>query len=181
MASLPRFSVLSQNFPKKDLVPTKQLLDAIGGRVRAELNDGVNTCAIRISDMLNRSGVPLVHTPGLYMLKGGKPAAGEAGGGRSASSLYLLRVGDMKKYLEKNFGKGTLIYDAMKDHASLTNIDRPTQGIVVFIWSGKYADFGATGHVDLLSVAPGAVACQGACYWWDKQGPMTAYLWPTAA
>jgi hypothetical protein len=46
-------------------------------------------------------------------------------------------------------------------------------------WEGKYADFGATGHVDLLRVEPGGASCQGTCYWWDKKGPMTAYLWAT--
>lgn len=47
MRLLPKYSVLSQNYPNKHNVSTKSLLDGIGGDVRKTLTDSVNTCAIR--------------------------------------------------------------------------------------------------------------------------------------
>ena len=54
----PRYSTLLANYPKAFSKPTKILLDEIGGPVRAALSDSVNTCAIRMSVALNRSGTP---------------------------------------------------------------------------------------------------------------------------
>jgi len=72
MSSLPPFSVLTANYPAKSQIPTKQLLDSIGGPVREHLDDDVNTCALRMSACLNASGAPLIHVGGLYTLKGAR-------------------------------------------------------------------------------------------------------------
>ncbi|HEY0705738.1 MAG TPA: hypothetical protein VGG33_03020 [Polyangia bacterium] len=49
MRKLPRFSVLKANYPDKVALPTKALLNRIGGQVRQQFNDAINTCAIRMS------------------------------------------------------------------------------------------------------------------------------------
>jgi hypothetical protein len=53
---LPKYNLLASNYPDKHQVPTKALLDGIGGEVRKTLSDSVNTCAIRMSETFNRSG-----------------------------------------------------------------------------------------------------------------------------
>jgi len=103
----------------------------------------------------------------------------------TAPDLYILRVGDMHKYLDQQYGKGQLIYDAMKDPKNLTNFKaRATQGIITFVWGGKPREFGASGHIDLFRVWPNGdqpprfqSSCQGECYWWTIGGPMTAFFW----
>ena len=63
MRMLPRYNVLTPNYPDKHRVPAKSLLDEIGGEVRKTLVDSVNTCAIRMSEALNRSGHLIQTTP----------------------------------------------------------------------------------------------------------------------
>jgi hypothetical protein len=98
--------------------------------------------------------------------------------------LYIIRVLDMKRYLETNYGPGRLIYDATKQPRDLVNLSVQTQGIIVFVWSGPYSQFGAFGHVDLFRLWPNGEqpprlepACAGECHWWTVGGPMTAFLW----
>jgi hypothetical protein len=185
MRSLPKYSVLTSNYPDKHQLPTKSLLDAIGGEVRKTLGDSVNTCAIRMSEALIRSGQPIQKTAGLYQLQGARtsPVPGRPS---AALNRYIVRVPDLKKYLEKHYGMGKLIYDADKRPTELVNLPRQTQGIIVFVWSGVFREFGASGHVDLFRLWPNGdqpprleAACEGQCYWWTQGGPMKAYLWET--
>jgi hypothetical protein len=122
---------------------------------------------------------------GLYELQGAKP---QPSPGKPAGhpSRYIIRVPDMKKYLEKEYGVGKLIYDATKQPTNLVNLPRKTQGSIVFMWSGVFRDFGASGHVDLFHLWPNGdnpprlqPECDGQCYWWTQGGPMKAYLWET--
>jgi hypothetical protein len=143
----------------------------------------MNTCAIRISDMLNRSGRPIRKMAGLRQLKGAKPQGGLGSHG-TQPSLYIVRVLDMKRYLEKEYGNGKLIYDAAKQPRNIVNVPRQTQGIIVFVWSGIFREFGASGHVDLFHLWPAEgqpprlqPECEGQCYWWTQGGSMKAYLW----
>jgi hypothetical protein len=101
-------------------------------------------------------------------------------------SLYIIRVPDMKKYLEKHYGFGKLIYDANKRPTELIDLSRQTQGIIVFEWNGVFREFGASGHVDLFRLWPNGdhpprlePTCEEQCYWWTQGGPMKAYLWET--
>ena len=189
MSKLPSFSTLKNNYPSKADLPTRTLLDSIGGQVRKLLDD-INTCAIRMSLCLNESGAPLIHTAGLYALAGAKPTV-TPGDHRppGPAPLFLLRVGDMKTYLRRVYGAGTLIYDARVDPKKIHLGGRKrVQGIVVFEWLGPPKQFGATGHVDLFSVIDRGEnmtpqftpACEGNCYWLDNAGPMVAHLWETA-
>ena len=70
MRSLPRYSTLVANYPKSIDKPTKVLLDEIGGEVRAQLSDSVNTCAIRMSVALNKSDRPIQPRGRVYLLRG---------------------------------------------------------------------------------------------------------------
>jgi hypothetical protein len=63
------------NYPSKSEFTTKKLLDSIGGEVRGSLRDSVNTCGLRMSVCLNRSGAPILRAPGLYELTGARPSS----------------------------------------------------------------------------------------------------------
>jgi hypothetical protein len=176
MLRLPPFSALKVNYPTKAELNTKQLLDRIGGGVRQALRDDANTCALRVSLCFNRSGAPIVRMPGLYELSGARPP-----------DRYIVRVHDMKTYLERVFGPGRRIYDARSEPSKIhLGGQKHVQGVVVFDWLGPPREFGATGHVDLFRVMErtGAMplfvpACEGTCYWLDERGPMVADLWET--
>ena len=170
-------------------LPTKALLDSIGGQVRSLRND-INTCALRMSVCLNGSGAPLVHTAGLYTLAGAKPTTSPSDHRPAAAApVFVIRVLDMKAYLQRVYGAGKLVYDARVDPKKIHLGGRKhVQGIVVFEWLGPPKEFGATGHVDLFSVVDRGEtmtpqftpACEGHCYWLERNGPMVAYLWETA-
>jgi hypothetical protein len=108
MKNLPRYLALAANYSDKHTVPAKALLDRIGGQVRKIVNDGMNTCAIRISDALNRSGDPILRMPGLYQLEALRPPTIPGVIGKPPD-LYIVRVPDMKAYLERRYGSGKLI------------------------------------------------------------------------
>src|ERR1700690_4183516 len=92
MEILPAFSSLTKNYPSKREHPTRGFLGTIGGQVRQSLRDDANTCALRMSWCLNKSGAPLVHTAGLYVLTGATPAIAP-GDHRPAPSVarFVLR------------------------------------------------------------------------------------------
>lgn len=191
MSVLPPFSKLRANYPAKSSVPAKALLDSIGGQVRASLRDDVNTCALRMSECLNKSGAPLIHIAGLYTLVGDSAAAPSLGH-RPASPRprFIVRVHDMMTYLRRVYGQGHTIYDARSEPNAVHLRGRKhVQGIIVFEWLGLPREFGATGHVDLFSVvdrgpdvAPQFVpACDGECFWLTSAGPMVAHLWETTS
>jgi hypothetical protein len=183
--SLPTFTTLATNFPDTVSFPTKKFLDSIGGQVRANLSDAINTCAIRLSYALNESGAHIRPTAGVHLHKGAPqivPSTARHASPATASEQYIFRVADMKTYLVSRYGKGTLIYDGHDPTEFKVPFLHTTQGIVVFEWIGRWADFNASGHVDLLRVVLGnghpptlIPGCVGHCYW--MPGPMLAYLW----
>ena len=185
MKALPSYRTLVSNYPNKHDTPTSELLNEIGGEVRSNLTDAVNTCAIRVSYALNHSGTPITRMAGLYLLQGAA-AKGPAGpAARPRSDLYILRVLDMKKYLTHEYGVGKKIYDAGTAGDKLVGVTAATQGIILFQWNGPFAEFGATGHVDLFQLSASNPAspsdliseCEGACYWQQTAKPMEAFLW----
>jgi hypothetical protein len=189
MQQLPRFSVLKANYPDKLSMPTKVLLDTIGGDVRARFSDAVNTCAIRMSWCLNRSGQPIAQVPDLAYATGKKPEVDPTRRKQTPPERFLIRADEVKTYLEAQYGPGALIYDARKTPERVTLGGRKVvQGIIVFDWLGTFEEFGASGHVDLFFVldqgreaTPQFVpACVGTCYWQDTKKPMKAYLWEAA-
>ncbi|HEY0708405.1 MAG TPA: T6SS effector amidase Tae4 family protein [Polyangia bacterium] len=190
MRKLPRFSVLKANYPDKVAFGTKALLDTIGGDVRRQFNDAINTCALRISWCLNKSDQPIVRVPNLAFASGTKAKPDPKRNKPEPAPLYLFRASEMKTYLEAQYGPGTLIYDASVAPEKVKLGGRKAvQGIIAFDWLGRFDEFGASGHVDLFFVldqgsaaSPQFVpACAGACYWQDSKKPMKAYLWETEA
>jgi hypothetical protein len=183
MSTLPPFSVLRANYPSKSKLPTRLLLDSIGGQV-ATLRDSVNTCALRMSVCLRNSGAPLEHLGGLTWMAGKTASPGDHHA--PPAPRFIIRVHDMRTYLQRVYGPGSLIYDARVDPMKIhLGGRRHVQGILVFEWLGPLRQFGATGHVDLFSVVdqgpdmkPRFVpACEGECFWLTDPGPMIAHLW----
>jgi hypothetical protein len=184
--ALPTYRELKAHFPDHAKYPTPKLLDEIGGQVRENLDDGDNTCAIRMSYTLNKAGKRLRLTPGLHALKGAPhPAHGTGHHAHQTmtSDLYLYRVLEMKTYLVKHYGAGVRIYNGYKPHdfKHPLPIKHVTQGIIAFTWQGPFNDFGASGHVDLyqglLTGDPQTLGanCAGQCYF--NIGPMIADFW----
>lgn len=181
---LPQYRALLQAYPDKHKIAAKALLDAIGGEVRRSLSDAVNTCALRMSYCLNVAGQKIRRMPGLYELPGARSPLRSPAPARS--DLYVIRAKEMKQYLDVEYGRGTLIYDAARNPKEIVNLQRQTQGVIVFDWEGRPRDFGAGGHVDLFRLWPSGdnlprlePACFGECFWWTIGGPMKAYLWET--
>lgn len=186
MKELPRFSVLKANYPTKSQMDTKALLDAIGGQVRKSFNDSINTCAIRMSWCLNKSGHRVERVRGVPVFEGVRAPVNPRLARQLSPDLFIASAQKMKHYLENTYGPGKLIYDARKEPQRIKLGGRTAvQGIVMFDWQGAIRDFGATGHVDLFHVLDqGAAArpqfipaCVGSCFWQDEKQPMLAYLW----
>ena len=186
MLKLPRFSTLVSNYPKTSNKPTKTLLDEIGGQVRTQLSDSINTCAIRMSVALNRSHSPIRPCGQLYMLTGKTPPHPSNPRVKLAPSRYLVRAKEMRTYLDHEFGVGRLVYDGSRQ-IEPTFSPGQKQGIICFDWVGPWAGFQAGGHVDLLRLVvdtAGKVTrllpnCEGHCYFLPTLGPMRAYFWGT--
>jgi hypothetical protein len=184
--SLPTFRELKANFPDHARFRTPTLLNSIGGQVRQNLKDADNTCAVRLSYTLIKSGTPIRHTPGVHALKGAPhvvPSTAHHAHPTMASDLYVFRVLEMKEYLVKHYGPGALVYNGYRatHFVEPPPIKGSTQGIIAFTWQGPFNDFGASGHVDLyqglLTGNPQTMGanCVGQCYF--LTGPMIAHFW----
>lgn len=182
------FRRLVAAFPDHAGFPAAALLNSIGGQVRQSVRDTDNTCAVRLSYMLNHGGAPLRRLPGPILWRESAPQPGTpmAPGVRPpmVKNLFLIRANDVKEYLSRRYGAGTLIWDGYHPDKFKVPFTGATQGIIVFEWKGPFRDFGALGHADLFRVllTPGTPpmltpACVGQCYW--QHGPMYAYLWET--
>jgi hypothetical protein len=184
--ALPTFRELVAHFPDHTKYPTPKLLNEIGGQIRLRLNDADNTCAIRLSHTLNKSGAPLKVVPAPHFLKAAPhvvPGTEHHAHPAHKEDLYIYRVLEMKDYLIKRDGKGVRIYNGHK----ATHFTEPppikgaTQGIIAFEWQGPFNQFNASGHMDLyrglLTGNPQALGanCIGACYF--NAGPMIADFW----
>lgn len=126
----------------------------IGGKVQAKLEKKVfvNACAIRMSYVLNQSGLIVAQAPGLH-------SAGADG------RQYLVRVSDLLKFLISRWGQADVIVDFPKerDFAGKT-------GLIVFDvpeWND------ATGHATLWNGKQG-MECSDSCYFSKSK---RAYLW----
>lgn len=101
----------------------------IGGEVDQDFL-GLNTCAIRMSRVLNYVGLRISRSSEYYTIKGGD------------GMYYMPRVKDMDKWLRKNVGAPTV-------HAGANSMAKfkGKKGIILFVID-VFTD-GATGHVDL--------------------------------
>jgi hypothetical protein len=131
------------NLFSKVNVGVKEVGKLIGGKVEHNAENGIftNACPIRMSYVLNYSGV-LIPKPGAgYAVVSGKDA-----------KWYMYRVKDMMQYLEITFGKPDLAVASprIKDFAG-------KKGIMLIRGSG-WQD--ASGHVTLFD----GKLCSDACH-----------------
>lgn len=186
MRRIPRYSTLLANYPNPRTKSTHDLLDEVGGPIREKFSDATNTCAIRMSMALNKSGVPIHSCAGVFMMKGQTPPSPPNLHPKKSPSWYVVRAKEMRIYLDRVFGRGRLVYDGSKK-LKPSFPHRHTQGIIAFDWMGPWAGFQAGGHVDLLSLSTDASGgipqnlpnCEGHCYFLPDLGPMRAYFWET--
>jgi Type VI secretion system (T6SS), amidase effector protein 4 len=180
------FAKLATQFPDHARHSGHQLLTEIGGGVRSILKDTDNTCAVRLSYAMNHAGLTL-HRNGAhaYWLHGAPrtdPKTTTWVKPKIIEDLYVIRVPDMQKYLTKEYGEPTLIWDGYTFNDWKVPFRGPTQGICLFAWKGPYAQFQATGHADLFRFVVTAdkppqlhPTCVDQCYF--RPGPMYLYLW----
>lgn len=120
--------------------------EAIGGKVKANINSGVfeNACAIRMSYVLNNTGIPVV--------AGGASTVSGADGRR-----YIYRVKDLAPFIETRLGKPDT--DARKPSPKLL---QGRKGILLFDVAGWS---NASGHATLWDGSK----CSDKCYFDQAQ------------
>jgi hypothetical protein len=151
----------------------------IGGQLLKDLTniypdlDLMNTCAIRLSYCLNRSGHKISPAKGVRLYLG------------ADKNLYAISADEMIKYLNAKFDAPVKIWDGNKAVGKqwLGGVTPPTQGIVGYDWQGRTADFGASGHVDIgkLTDAKSAAITDIGTGSYFRTGPMIVYFWACAA
>lgn len=152
------FSVLKKNYPPKQLVKTPELFKEIGWDDLIDNPTYENTCAIRLSLALIKSGVRLPEArmsinAGPYKNRRIEPGQGKL-------SLILARkamLGTPEKFKAGTHEKG------------IGN----RSGIVSFfsLIPGVYEQ----GHIDIVSFSDGgARKCGSECYWASKE----VWFWP---
>lgn len=194
MAQIPAFATLTKNFPYKPkaLTPNrtgpipagafvgtnKELVAAIGGDLLKSLGDiypdldQMNTCAVRLSYCLNRSGSDVTKVGSVRMFKG------------ADGKYYTISADEMITYLRSKYGKPALIFDGDKkaDKEWRGAVKPPVQGVFGYDWQGRIADFGASGHVDIGRLpsadVTGITEYGTGAYFLD--GPMKVYFWASA-
>jgi len=146
-AGILKWADMFKHYPSED-IDTEDLYDEIGGGLpenyNKDPNNWENSCVIRMSRGLNYSGV---------LLPSKTPSKGGAITGKDGYN-YWVRVRDMKKFLENEFGTPNVEADGGE---SAVNEFKHRKGIIAFDvvgWSNS------TGHVTLwdgtdLSYAPG--------------------------
>lgn len=141
--------------------------EKIGGKVAANINSGVfkNTCAIRMSYILNRGGLEIKYEQE-------KTVSGFI---NEKKFWFYYRMKDLINFLTNEWGKPDII------------IDRPTEkdvegkkGIIIF--ETDFSD--ATGHATLIKGAQlidgthTAASCYDHCYFYSQGYDTTqAYFW----
>lgn len=130
----------------------KRVAEVIGGRVAFNINEvdehyrWKNTCAVRLSYILNESGLKVPAIPG-------KTVSGSDG------SQYFYRVRDLNEFLILSLGKPEVVSGDVRSPAGL----KGRKGIVLFDISG-WTD--ASGHASLFD----GNGCYDACYFYHPQG-----------
>ncbi|WP_175836954.1 T6SS effector amidase Tae4 family protein [Burkholderia anthina] len=151
----PHFSLLSSHYPSNRTVSREALYDALGWQDLNANPSYANTCAIRVSLALVRSGMTL--RGGLVIQKG--PHRGrriEAGQARLARMLAEPAY----------FGKAEVF---QRDDAAAGIAGR--KGVAAF-WNIPGYMNGRGGHIDLIDGA--RALCSSDCYWTAS----TVWFWP---
>ncbi|MFL5786867.1 MAG: T6SS effector amidase Tae4 family protein, partial [Flavisolibacter sp.] len=135
----PSFSSMNSNYMGSKYT-ADEVYNSIGGNVLknhiSDPDNFSNSCALRLSKALNKSGVKIPNVKG-KTLKG------------ADGSYYFFRVSDLKVFLINKFGKP----DVKGTESSLSN----EKGIILF----DNCDFSdATGHLDIWD----GKTCKDECY-----------------
>lgn len=155
----PFFYVLSKNYPSKHDVTKEALFKEIGWDDLINNGNYADTCAIRVSVALIKSGIFIA---GRMAIKKGPHKGKLIEPGQGNLSHLLARAsqfGEPEKYKGGAAGEQGI---------------GTRQGIVSF-WRlhPEYGD--RQGHIDIVSPALGGVLrCGGACYW----GSGEVWFWP---
>lgn len=152
----PQYAVLRRNFSPPKLLARSQLFAEIGHAELAKNAAWTNTCAIRLSLALAKSGVTL---PGRMVIRSGKLK------GKRIEQNVVRLAG----YLTDLYGKPEE-WDNGSDASAYIGIRR---GIIAF-----YSLYGQStdglNHIDLVSPAEGIDKCANTCYW----GATKFQFWP---
>ncbi len=187
MAKLPTFADLRRNFPYKTAAQAapgalvkgnKDLVQYIGGQLEKRLSaiypdlDLMNTCAIRLSYCLNQSGFPIRQLGGVRTIMGGD------------NKLYTISADEMITYMKAKFGTPKKIWDGRKqgNQRWLDAVKTPTQGLIGYDWQGRFADFGASGHVDIGKITGSGASLSISEFGTNsyfKEGAMIVFMWET--
>ncbi len=155
MAITVTFTDLWNNYPNKDDYPTNELYEALGWPDLVNNPHYKNTCAVRMSLCLIKSGIAL---SGRFEIKKGA----HKGKRVEPSQLKLSRLLTDKKI----FGKPQVFKIAQLDNVLLGK-----QGVVSFMRiPGYVVDGGLGGHIDLVKHGKflffwDKLICQSGCHW----------------
>ncbi|WEF33511.1 T6SS effector amidase Tae4 family protein [Pseudoduganella chitinolytica] len=157
----PLFLSLKHNYPHKDAIDTAQLFEGIGWDDLIDNPAYENTCAIRMSLALIRTGI---HVSGRIAIKKGLHKGRWIEPGQAKLSRMLAA--------ESMFGPPEK-FDMQTVVSGIAN----RSGVISFVRIPSYLD-GRGGHIDII--APGAgglMACGSGCYFtaheywfWELQG-----------
>ena len=135
------YNTLSANYPLKsdyptDVTLTNNIWQLIGGKVLQNAKSGIfkNSCSVRLSHSLNKSGELIPYT------------AGQTSSGKDPPKWwYIFRVAQMKSYLTQKYGNPIVYRDRAKFEKCAS------KGILVLDIPG-WSD--ATGHATLWNGNP---------------------------
>lgn len=149
----PQFHALERNYPRKDSIERAQLFQEIGWEDLIDNTAYHNTCAIRMSLALIKTGI---HVPGRIAIKKG-PFKGkriEPGQGSLSKMLATMSLfGEPEKFDKKSVSTGIGI----------------RRGVISFFRIPSYLD-GQGGHIDIIMPSTGGfMACASGCYFTAKE------------
>lgn len=152
----PSFSVLKQNYPLKKEVDRAVLFKEIGWHDLIDNPNFTNTCAIRVSVALLRSGVPI---PGQIPIKAG-PLKGK---------MIETMQWKLSRALVKILGKPEKFNT---ERTAERGIGERTGIASFFVLHPGIND--TSGHIDIVFPGNGYTECGTGCYWSSKE----VWFWP---
>lgn len=149
----PLFHSLERNYPRHDSIDKAQLFQEIGWDDLIRNGAYENTCAIRMSLALIKTGV---HIPGRIAIKKG-PFKGQHIEPGQASLSNMLAMKSLFGSPEK--------FDKKSIRAGIGN----RSGVISFFQIPSYLD-GRGGHIDIVTPSTGGyMACGSGCYFTAKE------------
>lgn len=117
MSRMPNmsFGLLQANYLQRHLVPTTALYESIGHREKLEIPGWENTCAVRVSLALVRSGIAI--SPGLLTIKAG----------RNKGARIESRQKHLSDFLVRRWGGAREVHQRDYRRASRRSAARPDQ------------------------------------------------------